>query len=254
MTNRSVVVAADLRGEARQFLEDVAGCDRSLATADDPEVRRAQRRRRDRGLRACHGADLDPREWARVVGTGRDDRPQRRGGRLAPEIVEDDVDVPPDLRQGVAYGVGVSAECDDVIGAEPGKSGQTLWVAARRRDVRGAEPPGDLHRHPAGVDPDILRAQEPWLGRWTGGGLTLRDAMDAAELVTSYVVGFTIEEQERVQSEASDPERYSVAARDAAVGPDAPLVTESGHARGDADARFGRQLDLLLAGLVARFG
>lgn len=104
------------------------------------------------------------------------------------------------------------------------------------------------------TDPDVLRAQEPWLGRWTGAGLTLRDAMDAAELVTSYVVGFTIEEQERVQSEASDPERYSVAARDAAVGPGAPLVTESGHARGDADARFARHLDILLAGLAARFG
>lgn len=102
------------------------------------------------------------------------------------------------------------------------------------------------------TDPDVLRAQEPWLERWVAGGLDLTAAMDAAEVVTSYVVGFVIEEQERAQSQASDPERYSVAARDAALGADAPLVAEAGHDRGDADARFARQLDLVLSGLAAR--
>jgi TetR/AcrR family tetracycline transcriptional repressor len=102
------------------------------------------------------------------------------------------------------------------------------------------------------TDPEILRAQEPWLERWVAGGLDLVAAMDAAEVVTSYVVGFVIEEQERAQSQASDPDRYSVAARDAALGGDAPLVAEAGHDRGDTETRFARQLDLVLSGLAAR--
>lgn len=63
-----------------------------------------------------------------------------------------------------------------------------------------------------------------------------------------------IEEQERAQSEADDPERYSLAARDAALGAEAPLVAEAGHDRGEADARFARQLELVLAGLAAGRG
>lgn len=99
------------------------------------------------------------------------------------------------------------------------------------------------------TDAAVLRAQEPWLERWTAAGLGVRDATDAAEIVTSYVVGFVIEEQERSQSAASDPERYSVAVRDAALDGAAPLVAEAGHARDDADQRFARQLSRMLAGL-----
>lgn len=101
------------------------------------------------------------------------------------------------------------------------------------------------------TDPDVLRAQEPWLERWVASGLDLIEAMDAAEVVTSYVVGFVIEEQERAQSAASDPDRYSVAVRDAALGDEAPLVAEAGHDRGDPGTRFARQLDLVLSGLAA---
>lgn len=101
------------------------------------------------------------------------------------------------------------------------------------------------------TDPDVLRAQEPWLERWVASGLPLRDAMDAAEIVTSYVVGFMIEEQERTQSAASDPERYALVARDAALGADAPLVAAAGHDRNDVEARFARQLEAILAGLAA---
>lgn len=97
------------------------------------------------------------------------------------------------------------------------------------------------------TDPEVLRAQEPWLERWVAQGLTLRDAVDAAQIVTSYVVGFVIEEQERAQSAASD--RYSLTARDEAVGEAAPLVVAAAHDLGDAETRFARQLDLVLAGL-----
>ena len=101
------------------------------------------------------------------------------------------------------------------------------------------------------TDPEVLRAQEPWLQSWTSAGLDVGDAVDAAELVTAFVVGFVIEEQERRQSGDA---RYSLEERDAMVGEGAPLVVAAGHARGDDDARFERQLAILLAGLAARLG
>ncbi len=93
------------------------------------------------------------------------------------------------------------------------------------------------------TDPEVVRAQEPWLERWTAAGHALGEAIDAAELVTSFVVGFVIQEHERTQS---DLER-----RDALIGEGAPLVVAAGHARGDDDARFERQLGILLTGLAA---
>lgn len=100
------------------------------------------------------------------------------------------------------------------------------------------------------TDPEVLRAQEPWLEGAVAGGVPVADAMDAAEIVTSFVVGFVIEEQERAQSQASDPDRYSLAVRDAALGGDAPLVAGAAHDRGTGEARFARQLEIVLGGLV----
>ena len=98
-------------------------------------------------------------------------------------------------------------------------------------------------------DPQVLRAQEPWLERWTAAGMELSDLVAAAEIVTAFVVGFVIEEQERTQS-GSD--RYSLDARDRALGPDAPLVARAGHLLfADPDARFERYLAVILAGLEA---
>lgn len=104
------------------------------------------------------------------------------------------------------------------------------------------------------TDPEVLREQEPWLERWTGEGLALADALDAVEVVTAFVVGFAIEEQERAQSDDSDPTRYDPERRDAALGEAAPLVREGGHIRGDPQAQFDRQLALVLTGLGAAFG
>lgn len=100
------------------------------------------------------------------------------------------------------------------------------------------------------TDPAVLRAQEPWLRRWIASGVTADLAFDATELVTAFVVGFVIEEQERAQS-AGDPDRYSDAARDERIGDAVPLVAAAGHARHDDDQRFRRQLDIVLRGLRA---
>lgn len=99
-------------------------------------------------------------------------------------------------------------------------------------------------------DPEVVKAKEPWLARLTGAGFSLTEADDTIDVVTAFVVGFVIEEQERGQSGA--PERYSVIERDAWLGESAELVKAAGHVRDDGDDRFERQLGVVLAGLAAR--
>lgn len=104
------------------------------------------------------------------------------------------------------------------------------------------------------TDAGVLRAQEPWLAQSTADGMTVADITTAAELVTAFVVGFVIEEQERAQSASTDPSRYALAERDAALGDAAPLVRATAHDRPDDDARFEQQLGIVMTGLTATFG
>ncbi|MDL5158341.1 TetR/AcrR family transcriptional regulator C-terminal domain-containing protein [Actinomycetospora termitidis] len=104
------------------------------------------------------------------------------------------------------------------------------------------------------TDPAVLRAQEPWLRRWRAAGVSAIDALDGFDLVTAFVVGFVIEEQERLRSATDDPTRYADEDRDRRLGDGVPLVAELGRARHDTTARFDRQLDALVAGIDARFG
>ncbi|MDR8413666.1 TetR/AcrR family transcriptional regulator C-terminal domain-containing protein [Nonomuraea sp. 3-1Str] len=101
-------------------------------------------------------------------------------------------------------------------------------------------------------DPDVVKAKESWLARLTAAGFSLAEADDAIDLVTAFVVGFVIEEQERSQSAGADPARYSLAERDAWLGEGADLVKAAGHLRDDGDPRFERQLGIVLDGLAAR--
>lgn len=96
------------------------------------------------------------------------------------------------------------------------------------------------------TDPDILRRQEGALAWWTARGVPLSRVVDAFSIVTAFVVGFVIEEQER-----ADSARYSVADRDEAVGVDHPLSIAAGHhSYRPAHERFTAQLDLLVPGLA----
>jgi TetR/AcrR family transcriptional regulator, tetracycline repressor protein len=97
------------------------------------------------------------------------------------------------------------------------------------------------------TDAEVLKAQEPWLRHWIAAGVSMIDAADAFDLVTAYVVGFVIEEQER----SRNPARYSAEERDVRIGDGAPLVARSGHVRQDAAARFDRQLRILMAGIAS---
>jgi hypothetical protein len=100
----------------------------------------------------------------------------------------------------------------------------------------------------------VVRAKEPWLARLTAAGFTLAEADDATDLVTAFVVGFVIEEQERGQSAETAPARYSLDERDAWLGEGAELVKTAGHLRDDGDQRFERHLGIVLDGLAARLG
>ncbi|MEV5408615.1 TetR/AcrR family transcriptional regulator C-terminal domain-containing protein [Thermopolyspora sp. NPDC052614] len=103
------------------------------------------------------------------------------------------------------------------------------------------------------TDPEgLMRVKESWYRHWTDEGLTLQEADDAIDLVVAFVVGFVIEEQERLQSADADPTRYSLAERDARLGEHAPLVKAAGHLRDDGDQRFERHLGIVLDGLAAR--
>jgi AcrR family transcriptional regulator len=118
-----------------------------------------------------------------------------------------------------------------------------------------------LHRDGARVfsgtritEPDVVRMKEPLFERWTASGWKPADADDAVDVVTAFVVGFVIEEQERRQAAETDPTRYSTAQRDAWLGEGAPLVKEAGRLQDDGDQRFERHLDIVLEGLAARLG
>ncbi|WP_415079195.1 TetR/AcrR family transcriptional regulator C-terminal domain-containing protein [Microbacterium sp.] len=99
------------------------------------------------------------------------------------------------------------------------------------------------------TDPDVLRAQEPWLAQLTASGHAVEDIVTAADLITAFVVGFVIEEQERAQSNIADPTRYALDRRDAAVGESAPLARAAGHARENDHVRFERQLGIIMSAL-----
>jgi TetR/AcrR family tetracycline transcriptional repressor len=102
-------------------------------------------------------------------------------------------------------------------------------------------------------DPEVVvRIKEPLYRNWTEAGLTLLEADDAMDLVVAFVVGFVIEEQERLQSADTDPTRYSLAERDAGLGEHAPQVKAAGHLRDDGDPRFERHLGIVLDGLATR--
>lgn len=102
------------------------------------------------------------------------------------------------------------------------------------------------------TDPELLRHREGMLARWVAQGHSIEQVSDAFEVVTAYVVGFVIEEQERAQSSA---DRYDLQTRDEIVGADHPLSVASGHRIfSDPDARFAQQLDLIIPALAARGG
>nr|WP_283242137.1 TetR/AcrR family transcriptional regulator C-terminal domain-containing protein [Gordonia araii] len=98
------------------------------------------------------------------------------------------------------------------------------------------------------VDPEVLRRQEGALRHWAERGIPLERIIDAYDIVTAFVVGFVIEEQDR-----QDAARYSLPERDAAVGADHPLVVAAGHhGFRPAQQRFDEQLAVMVTAVAGR--
>ena len=102
------------------------------------------------------------------------------------------------------------------------------------------------------VDPEVVRQKESWLELLTGSGFSLDDADDALDVITAFVVGFVIEEQERLRPDDEGGERYSAEERDKWLGEGVELVKAAYRRRDDGDQRFERQLGVVLDGLESR--
>ncbi len=100
------------------------------------------------------------------------------------------------------------------------------------------------------TDPQLLRGRETALTRLVAQGHSIEQVSDAFEIVTAYVVGFVIEEQERSQSSA---DRYDLAARDSSIGTDFPYTVGAGHHTfRPAEEKFAEQLAVIIPALTAR--
>lgn len=96
------------------------------------------------------------------------------------------------------------------------------------------------------TDASVLAEQEDGLRRWMRQGFTLPAVVRAFTLMSSFVVGFCIEEQAVAQ--ADDRQQYDPATRAERVGEaEHPLVVEAGsEIFGDRDAQFDSLVDLIV--------
>ncbi|GAB3392987.1 TetR/AcrR family transcriptional regulator C-terminal domain-containing protein [Humibacter soli] len=96
------------------------------------------------------------------------------------------------------------------------------------------------------TDASVLAEQEDGLRRWMTQGFALAAVVRAFTLMSSFVVGFCIEEQAVAQSD--DRQQYDPATRAARVGEaEHPLVVEAGgEIFGDRDAQFASLVDLIV--------
>jgi AcrR family transcriptional regulator len=144
---------------------------------------------------------------------------------------------------------------DDLV--PPAADDWREWMAATGRGLRRV-----LLRHRDGAkmlsgtyltDDRMFSAMEDALGRMTGAGLSLRDAVIGLNVVYSFTVGFVIEEQAVHPRPGERDERYGLANRDARVDADRfPLARAAGEVLfTDFDERFERSLEMVVAGVAA---
>jgi TetR/AcrR family transcriptional regulator, tetracycline repressor protein len=90
------------------------------------------------------------------------------------------------------------------------------------------------------TDASLLREQEAGLASMLAQGFTVATAMQAYQLLYSFIIGFCIEEQAVSQAAAAGDARYSLASRAERVGANAhPLVAQAGpEIFGDPDQRY----------------
>jgi len=98
------------------------------------------------------------------------------------------------------------------------------------------------------TDASLLRDLEPHLAWMQDQGFSVEATTDAYAILTAFVIGHCIEEQERIQT---TDDRYTIEARDARVDAEHhPLVAATGRRlAADPDQRFAALLDVVLTGI-----
>lgn len=149
----------------------------------------------------------------------------------------------------------------EIAAAAPGPDDGTDWRTACLGYARAARAGLLTHRDGARsfsgtylTDDAVLVDQERRLGWMQAQGFSVAAAMDVFMLLTGFVVGHCIEEQERRQA---PDDRYSLDRRDARVDPAAhPLVAEAGRRlfAMDPDTQFDALVGVLLDGIAAGRG
>ncbi len=98
------------------------------------------------------------------------------------------------------------------------------------------------------TDPAVLAEQQRWLTRWTATGLSDSDLITAAKIVSAFVTGFVIEEQDHAL-----PNRYLLA-QHPAHGGGTPRLAAAVRELPTPDQRFELNLDIVLTGVETRLG
>jgi TetR/AcrR family transcriptional regulator, tetracycline repressor protein len=98
------------------------------------------------------------------------------------------------------------------------------------------------------TDASLLREQEAGLASMLAQGFTVATAMQAYQLLYSFIIGFCIEEQAVSQAAAAGDARYSLASRAGRVGASAhPLVAQAGpEIFAEPDQRYARLVAVIV--------
>jgi len=143
----------------------------------------------------------------------------------------------------------VASQIEAELDGDGWRSGLATYARVLRREYLRHRDGARTFSGARVTDLAVLRAQESLLSRWTGSGIPLAEVGAAGQLLTSFVVGFVIEEQERAQSGGKG---YSIAAKDDVVGTAMPNVAEVGRSvLTPYDERFERYVEIILSGLEA---
>lgn len=141
----------------------------------------------------------------------------------------------------------IVAEVDALGPDAPWDQAMRAYADAMRRHLLGHRDGARLFSGTYLTDEELLRGNEERLGRLRASGFSLTDGVRAYLLMTSFVVGYCIEEQSVAQARDEGDERYDLAHRARRIGSSAPAVIEAGSVLfGSPDATFAVLVDVVV--------
>jgi len=141
----------------------------------------------------------------------------------------------------------IVAEVDRLPADTPWDEAMRAYAHAARRHLLAHRDGARLFSGTYLTDDDLLRGTERRLARLVANGFTVADGVRAYLLLTSFVVGYCIEEQSVAQARAEGDERYDLGYRERRVGPEAPALVEAGEVLfGRPDETFAALVELVV--------